>query len=775
VTAATSAETATWSADYLVAGPDESSAASESPLLRTEFDLEGDVVDARAHVVGLGYGELYVNGERIGDAVLDPGWTTYDERVLTRTHDVTEYLERGANALGLWLGRGWFAKNFYDWTGGGSPRARLHLTVAFADGTTRTVGTGPDWRATASPVVENDLFDGETYDARREQAGWAAPGFDDGDWADAAVVPGPGGDLRPQRVEPMRVVETVDPEAVREHPAGPIVDFGQNLTGWVELDVSGLDAGETVTVAHAEALTDDGDLATEDLRSAAATDTYVASGENDRHEPRFTYHGFRYAQVTACPDGLDPAALSARVVHTDAPRVGEFACANEDLTRVQQNCQWGLRGNLHSVPTDCPQRDERFGWTGDGRWTARPRVLNFDMQRAFEKWSRDHDDTQSPHGYVADTVPHGLGTVPEDTSWAITRVSVPWLLYRYYGDERVLAAHYEEMRRYVDYWYGVAEDGVVPAAYANYGDWLAFENRDGNRGLPFELFNTATLLEATDRFARIAAVLGHAGDAATYRERHEAVARGFNDRFFDAEAGRYEPGTQAAQAVPLFHDVVPEGRESDVVAALVETVHEDDDRLRTGFLSTPALLDVLSEHGHHDLAYEVVSQPEKPGWVYMVRNGATTLWEHWDSDEQVGSGMNSLNHPSFASVSAWFVERLAGLRVGDAGEGHLVVDPGTTADLAWAAASVHTRGGEAGVRWEQSGDALELAVTVPWNATATVRVPGAADAAVTESGVPVWDAGPVDQPPAGVEGVARDGADVLVEVVAGEYAFVRET
>jgi hypothetical protein len=332
---------------------------------------------------------------------------------------------------------------------------------------------------------------------------------------------------------------------------GPIVDFGQNLTGWVRIDVSDLADGDRVELTHAEALTEDGNLSRIDLRSADARDAFVASGDEDAYEPRFTYHGFRYAQVDGYPRELTMDDLVARVVHTDASRTGTFECANEELTQVQQNAQWGMRGNLHSVPTDCPQRDERFGWTGDGRWTAHPRILNFDMVRAFEKWMDDHDDAQSRHGYVADTVPYGFGDVPEDPSW-------------------VLAAHYEEMRRYVDYWWSVSDDGVLPAEYGTYGDWLDFANPDSNVGEPLELFNTAPLLEATQIFADVATALDYESDATEYRTRAERIADAFNEAFFDPDAGRYEPYTQAAQALPLHLEVVPEDHDEAVLDALVD-------------------------------------------------------------------------------------------------------------------------------------------------------------------------------------------------------------
>ena len=780
VEASSTVETDTWGRDQLVNEHRESHRASSSPLLRTEFSLDRPVRSARVHVAAVGYGELHVNGERVGERRLDPAWTEYERRVLYASHDVTERLDEGENVLGLWLGRGWYAKRSAYWIADGSPRARVALTVTFEDGTTRRLSTGGDWRATASPLVENDVYDGERYDARLEHGGWREPAFDDSAWDPATVVDAPGGTLRPERIEPMRVVETFDAREVHDHPDGPILDFGQNLTGWLELEVDDPDAGDEVTLRHAEALTEDGDVSTTDLRTADATDTYVARGdEAETYEPRFTYHGFRYAQVSGYPGELDPEDVTAKVVHTAMDRRGEFRCSNDDLNQVQHNAVWGLRGNTHSIPEDCPQRDERFGWTGDAQISARSLLFNFDAVRFDEKWLRDHEDAASPMGYVPDVIPNKATEDPADPTWSITRVLIPWYLYRHDGDERVLREQYEGMRAYVDYWLSTTDDdGVLPGEYGKFGDWLAFENTDGRRGLPYDLFTTAFLYQVTDAFAKVAAVLGNDADATDYREHAERVAAGFDDRFWDPEREVYGPGTQSSFAVPLFLGLVPDERVDAVVEGLVEKVRADGSTLRTGFLGTRPLIHTLADHGHADLAYDIVSQPERPGWVYMARNGATTMWERWNSDDSVGSGMNSLNHSPFTHVSEFFYEVLAGIRIGDRPvTDHVTVAPALVDDLDWVDASVETRNGELAVDWERRGEesggegerenrGYDLSVTVPWNGRATVRLPDAAEATVTESGDRLGD-----DPPDGVAAVERDGDALVVDVGSGEFAF----
>jgi len=775
VTASSSVESESWGRQRLVDGHYDSRMAPQSPLLRTEVDLGGDIEQARAHVCGLGYGELYVNGERIGDEVLNPGWTQYDERVLYSSYDVADQLTAGENALGLWLGQGWFGRNARNWTGFGAPRAILQLEVEYADGRTQTVSTDSSWNATTSPLLTNDLYDGETYDAREEPAGWAEHDFDDAEWEGASVVEEPGGDLVPQRTPPIRVTETLEPDDVLEREEGPILDFGQNLVGWLELTVNGADASDEIELRHAEVLLDDGSLALKDLRTADATDTYIARGEDgETYEPRFTYHGFRYAQVVGYPGDIDPEDVRAKVVHTDVDPIGEFDCSNEELSQVQRNAQWGLRGNIHSVLTDCPQRDERFGWTGDNHIAARSLLYNFDGANFYEKWMDDHADVQSEHGYIADTIPYGYGTIPEDPTWGITQVTVPWHLYRHYGDVGVLERHYEEMRRYVDYWYGESDGGIIPDEYGNYGDWLAFENNEGRRGLPHDLFNTAFQYHTTDRFAEIATVLGNKADADRYATRAETIASTFNEEFFDADAAQYGPGTQSSYAVPLYFGLVPDEYVDAVVENLVEKVRADGEKLQTGFLGTRPLIHTLVDHGHEDVAYEVVSQPERPGWVYMVRQGATTMWERWDSDDHIGDGMNSFNHSPFNFVSEWFYYALAGLRFDDSMHGHGSVEiaPAVVDDLNWAAGEVDTVNGRLASRWERTDDGLSVEVTVPWNTTATVRLPvDAAEAAVTESDDVVWDDGADASLPQGVDAVTAGDGAVVVTVGSGRYEF----
>ncbi|MFC6907076.1 family 78 glycoside hydrolase catalytic domain [Halalkalicoccus tibetensis] len=780
-----------------------------SPLLRTEFGLEKEVKSARAHVVTLGYGELYANGQRIGDEQLNPAWTEYEERTLYTTYDLEDALEAGENALGLWLGRGWYGLNaddtahYVQWDAIGPPAALVQLNVTYADGTTATVTTDTSWTTTPSPIVENHIYDGETYDAREERSGWTEPGFVE-KWDTVNLLEPPSDDfeLRPQRLPPTRVTETFGPEAIVERGDAYLVDFGQNLTGWIELTLRETDAGDEITLQHAEVLLDEDDeltrdletgtLNTKDLREADVTDVYTARGDGvETYEPRFTYHGFRYASVEGYPGELTAEDVTAKVVHTDFGETGSFACSNEDLNQVQHNAVWGLRGNAHGIPTDCPQRDERFGWTGDVHQNARADFYNFDPVRFHEKWIQDHDDNQRSEGHVTNTIPfarHREDAEDDpfwevaDPNWGKTYVIVPWHGYLHTGDKRLLEEHYGGMRNYIDFWHDQAEEHVISEEMTKFGDWLSFEDQESDPSL----FSTFAHYETTDRFARIADALGYDEDAQTYRERADAIAEAFNNEFFDRETSSYGTGTQATFVLPLSEDIVPDQYEEDVVETLVEKIRkEDDGKLQTGFIATRPLIYTLVEHGYGELAYNVISQPEQPGWVYMVRQDATTMWEHWDSDDQVGSGMNSMNHRPWTLVSEWFYRVLAGIDVSEPGFAHIEISPTIVDDLEWVEAETETVRGTVASRWERvetpgdrgEADGLRLAVTIPGNSTATVEIPTLSGERVRirEDGKTIWNNGNRTRPNhPGIGDISRESNRVAVETTSGEYAFELE-
>lgn len=802
-----------------------------SPQLRTEFALEKKVDSARAHVVTLGYGELYVNGKRIGDDQLNPGWTSYDHLALYSSYEVGEQLSKGENALGIWLGRGWFSKTAEwpagvllpgkpdvpqyptgvnsNWDSFGPPRALVQVNVTYRDGTTDSFSSDSSWQATSkavpSPLLENDVWDGETYDARNEQPRWAEPGFDATGWIPAVQMPAPAESdypaevsaetsdptgnpvtqdkrsetetttLHPQRTQPIQVTETFEPVSIVDHNGGYIIDFGQNFAGWIELTVRGASAGDEIIIKHAERRHENGDIDMRSTRSAEAIDRYVAKGaDKETYEPRFTYHGFRHAKIEGYPGELSAEDITGKAVHTAFEKQASFACSNDNLNGVQHAAEWGLRSNVHSLPTDCCQRDERLGWTGDGHMSVHTDLYNFDSVRLFEKWMRDHAVNQFPSGNQSDTVPHGWGGRDADPNWGKTRVTIPWAVYEHTGDERILEDHYEGIKAYVDFWHEQANNHIVPAGKSHYGDHLS---PDGRFAAPRALMNTFSHYQTTEMVANAAEELGETADAATYSERMDAIATAFNKEFLNPETGVYGSGNQTSFVLPLFLGIVPDEHVDQVVENLVTRITtEDEGTLRTGFVGTRPLLTSLVEYGHEELAYHIVSQPERPGWVYMIRNGATTLWEAWNTLEELDNDatLTSLNHRNWPLVSEWFYRQLAGIDIGEPGFEHVVIDPIVPEDLDWVDASVDTVRGEVASRWERTEDGLALVVTIPWNSMGTIHVPNLGDDSVRlyESDQLIWNErqSPSSYPD-GIETVRSANDAIAVDVGSGTYRF----
>lgn len=777
VQAKSSVEDATWGTGKLVDGEYQPSVASTAPRLRTEVKLSKSVATARAHVSLLGYGEMHINGQRVGDDVLSPEWTNYDDRILYSTYDVGEFLNQGTNAIGLWLGRGFFSKSALQWTGHGAPRGRLQLNIEYEDGSSKEVVTDTSWTATSSPIVENDVYDGVRYDARLAQDGWTLPGFDDDSWSNAVRVAVPNGELTPRRSPPVRVVESFSPEGIETRDDGVIVDFGRNLTGWIELTIHDPPPGSEVTLRHAEILDADGRLSTVDLGGADATDTYVTRGDDEEiFEPRFTYHGFQFVHVSGYPQELSTEDIVANSVHTDMTKRGSFECSNADLTAVQDAAVRSLRGNSVGIPTDCPQRAERFGWTCDAHVSAGALLYNYDAVRFYEQWLQDFAGEQTRHGCLPDTVPFAHGTKPGDPSWTLARVVMPWYLYQFDGNRAILEEQFEGMRSYVDYWHSEAEDHIVPEEYGNYGDWLALEHQDADEtrvGQPVELFNTASHYRATAVLARIASVLGRESVANQYRDRVDDIGDAFNNQYLDRMSATYRPGSQAANAIPLHFGLTPPSVADDVARNLAEMAR---DGMKTGFIGTSALLESLVDYGYENLAYDLVSNPERPGWVYMVNNAVnTTLWERWDSDDAIGTGMNSFNHQYRACISEWFYRHLAGMQFDPNGPGasKVTIRPVLVDDLNWARGWCETPLGELGSHWRRTDSGYVLTVTIPWNSMGTVRVPllDSSSPQVAEDGRVIWDGTGLDDLPDGIIHACRDDSRVVIEVQSGRYRF----
>lgn len=729
-----------WTA--VLVGPDwpRDHGGPERPaLLRGEFDLPAEPVAARLYATALGAYELELNGARVGDEVLAPGWTSYHHRLRYRTHDVTALLRAGHNALGAWLADGWF-RGRLGFRGGtrdiyGERTGLLaQLEVRCADGSTVRFGTGPDWRATQGPILSASLYDGEHHDARLEPPGPSEPGADTSSWhpvspiaRDLTAVCAPTG-------PPVRCTEEVAPVAVLTTPSGrTVLDFGQNLVGRLRLRMNG-PRGTEVTIRHAEVL-QDGELYTRPLRQARATDRYVLAGHGEEiWEPRFTFHGFRYAEITGWPGELRPADVTARVVHTDMRRTGWFDSSDPLLNRLHQNVVWSMRGNFLDVPTDCPQRDERLGWTGDIQVFGPTATFLYDCSGMLASWLADLAADQYDDG----TVPFIIPAVPAPgwtpawaaAVWGDAAVLTPWTLYERYADANVLRAQYTSARKWVDKVASELDEDGVWRHGRQLGDWLdpAAPPQD-----PWQACTDAHLVagayfaRSAQTLADIAGTLGEDADRAHYGETAERARAAFTSAYV-TDDGSLTSDTQAAYALALGFGLLPEAARPPAGERLARLVRAEGHRIATGFAGTPLVCDALARAGAVDDAYRLLLQQRCPSWLYPVVQGATTIWERWDSmlpDGTVNPGeMTSFNHYALGAVADWLHSTVAGLAPAAPGWRRLRVAPRPGGGLTHAAARHLTPYGPAEVAWRRSDGELRVDVTVPVGTTAEVHLPG---------------------------------------------------
>lgn len=738
-------------------------------LLRKEFTLSGKVVRARAYVTALGYYELRINGEKIGCNVLDPAWTTYPVRILYSTYDITAQLRPGKNAFGAMLGGGWAT------LGAGEvpapykqPALLLQVNIELADGKTVSVASDSFWKVTKGAIVSDSVWDGEVYDARRELPGWDLPGFDDSAWSAAQTVEGSKGTLSAQMMPPIRVVDSMVPVALTSpRPGMYVYDLGQNFSGWAVLHVLG-PRGTEVRLRFSELLYDDGMVNRENIREAKSRDIYILRGEGmETYEPHFTYHGFRYVEVTGYPGTPSLDSLRGRVVHTAVEPTGNFAASKALLNQIHKVIRWSDLTNLHSVPTDCDQRNERMGWLGDAQTSAEGMMLNFDMAAFFTNFLRDMRDVQGADGTLTDTVPHRYGSRPADPAWGTAYPLICWYMYEQYGDRRILEENYEGLKKYVEFLRSRAPDNVL--RYSYYGDWVAIEKTPGELVSDFYYYYDTLLL------SKIAAVLGYSADSASYTALATQVKDAFNHEFFDAKTGNYAGGTQTANALPLFLDMVPKDRRGSVTWNLTDNIlYRHDTHLTTGFIGVRYLMPLLTELNRSDLAYDLAVQTTYPSWGYMIANGATTLWELWQN--KAGPSMNSHDHHMMGSVDAWFYRALAGIKVEaeNAGYRHFRIEPQVVRDLAWASATVGTVRGNVTSSWTHTPGVVTLEVDVPVNSTASVSIPKDLEmtqATVREGDRTVWENNHFVEGTPGIRGAKYENGRVAFEVGSGHYAF----
>jgi len=725
--------------------------------LRKEFELGKRVTRARAYVCGLGYSELRLNGRKVGRNVLDPAWTTYDKRALYVTYDATGYLQPGRNAVAVLLGQGWYK----------DIALLVQLKIELEGGETFEVVSDASWKGQDGPIVMSSVYNGETYDARLETPGWDRPGYDDGRWVAAEVVAGPKGVLSAQMMPAIQVVDTIVPlKMTCPKPGVHVYDMGQNFSGWVQLRVRG-QPGTAVKLRFAELIYDNGMINRENLRGARAEDVYILKGDGEEiWEPRFTYHGFRYVELSGYPGVPAVNAVKGRVVHTAVEPAGSFACSKPVLNSLQRIIIWGQKTNLHSIPTDCCQRDERMGWMGDAQGTAEEAIYNFDMSAFYANFLRDIRDVQDEKGTITDTVPHIWGSRPADPAWGTAYPLIAWYVYQYYGDRRVLEEHYDGVKKYVEFLRTRAENGLVKFSY--YGDWVAVDRTPGDIVSSFYCYYDVKVL------AEMAKVLGKEADAKIYGELAGAIKLAFHREYYDPKTRSYANGTQTANALPLFLDMVPEADRGGVWGSLFDNiVYKNNSHLTTGIIGTKYIMELLTNSGTSDLAYDIATQTTYPSWGYMIENGATTLWELWQLRE--GPSMNSHNHPMFGSVGSWLYKALAGINLaaGSVGFEKIRIAPQMVRDLHHAAGSTRTVRGEVSSSWSRDGQSVNLDVVIPVGSEAEVIIPkfNLENIVITEGDQIAWDVRGYQAGMQGIQSVEKAPTGFLIKIGSGRYSF----
>ncbi len=743
------------------------------PYFRKTFTVSKPLKRAVLFASALGVYELYLNGKPVGQDVLSPGWTDYRKRVHYLGYDLTAQLKRGQNALGAILGDGWYAgylaftgrRNYY----GDQTRFLAQLQLDYTDGTSETVATDGTWKAHYGAVLEGDMLMGSVYDARKEIRGWNMPAFNDSGWSNAIPDQTIQANLEAHPGAPIRRIQELPARKITQPQPGVYVfDLGQNMVGWVKLRAKG-HAGQKVTVRHAEMLNPDGTLYVTNLRAAKATDTYILDGGSKRaYEPSFTFHGFQYVEVTGLDYRPELADVTGVVVHSDLPRTGTFECSEPLVNKLVENTIWGQKGNFLDVPTDCPQRDERAGWTGDAQVFMKTACMNLDSPAFFTKWLTDLcTDSQRDDGGFGDVAPHLNIVSFGNTGWADSGVVCNWQMYQLYGDTTVVRRHYPALLRYMDYLSKTSTNYV--RGTGAYGDWLRLAGPQHS-----EAIGTAYYYYSATLMTQLANALGQSNDVIRFRQLAEAIKKTFVSRFIQADGRIVDAKGESGQtfyALAFGLDLVPQDRREAVARQFVEEVKKQDWHLATGFLGTPFVLFALEKAGQSDLAYQLVLNQTFPSWLLQVKLGSTTMWERWDGwlpdKGYQDPGMNSFNHYWLGCVGEWLYCSVAGIDTDGPGFAKIRVRPVLSRSgqgLTSARGAYDSIRGRIASEWRMDGSDVTFKVTVPPNTQATLYVPATDPASVREGGRPADRV-------AGLQFLRTEPGYVVYEAGSGVYSF----
>ncbi len=725
---------------------------SPSPHFRKEFTLGKNIRSARVYVTSHGFYELHLNGKKVGDQVLTPGWTSYGKRLQYQVYDVTGMLVKGNNAIGAVLGDGWYRGSLAwsrNWAIYGKTLGLLmQMKITFTDGTETLITTDQTWKAFRDGAIRmNDIYNGETYDATKKLTGWSMPGYDESKWTGVMT-----GDYKFNLIASegpaVRKIEEIKPVRIFRTPKGSLIaDMGQNMVGWIRLNVKG-SRGSVITLRHAEVMDKYGEFYTTNLRAAKCQLTYTLAGTGEEvYEPRFTFMGFRYVEVTGFPGELTTDNLTGVVIHSDMQVTGKYESSNSLLNQLQHNIQWGQKGNFVDVPTDCPQRDERLGWTGDAQAFCRTAAYNMNVAAFFSKWLKDVAADQRKGGEVPVVIPdvlnpQGSSTAQCSAGWGDVAVIAPWTMYQVYGDKELLRTQYPSMLAWVDYIKKTAGNDYIWNDGSVYGDWLFYHPPVNNHTEPdghtdHDFIATAFYAYSVQLLLQAAELFGQSEDAGIYRAVHEKIKEIFNNEYVTG-AGRVGTNSQTSYVLALMFDLLPEELRPKAAKFLVEDIRSRGNRLSTGFLGTPYLCHVLSDNGYTDVAYDLLLQEKYPSWLYPVKMGATTIWERWDGQKTDSTfqdpGMNSFNHYAYGAIGDWMYRVSAGIEIGKPGYKHIIIQPHPTKKLEYSKASFESAYGTIVSGWERKDSKILVKIKIPANTTATVKLPVNSVEMVSEKG-----------------------------------------
>ncbi len=767
-----------WKAQWIESGLPSDSVLGVCPLFRKSFEVKKVVNSARLYITSHGLYEASVNGQRVGDAYLTPGWTSYKTRLQYQVYDVTSSVKQGGNTIGVVLGDGWYRghlawednKNIY----GKKVGLLAQLQLVYADGTKETIVTNGDWKTSTGPIILSSIYHGENYDAQLEKTGWTNSAFNDADWKPVKVNEVSKENIIASDSPLITKHEIFKPIKIITTPKGEkVIDFGQNLVGWVQFKVKGK-KGDVVAIHHAEVLDKEGNFYTTNLRAAKAEIHYTLKGDGEEtYEPHFTFFGFRYIKIEGYPGELSADNFKAITLYSNMKPTGTFECSNTLVNQLQHNIQWGQRGNFLDVPTDCPQRDERLGWTGDAQAFSRTATFNFDVSNFFEKWLKDLAADQLSSGSVPFVIPNVLGEKAGGSAgWADAATIIPWNVYLAYGDKKTLENQYASMKAWIGFMQNNSTNDLWNKGF-HFGDWLfyrPFDDNDGRSAVTDKYMIAQTFFaHSIDLVIKTATVLGEKDDIEKYSSLLKKVKEAYLKEYVTPN-GRLISSTQTAYVLALNFDMLPEGMRKQAADYLVQNIKSYDNHLTTGFLGTPYLCEVLTRFGYTDVAYQLLLQESYPSWLYPVKMGATTIWERWDGIKPDSTfqtpGMNSFNHYAYGAIGDWLYRDVAGIDTEKDGVGykHIRIQPHVGGGFSFANADLQTFYGKVSSHWKIDNGNFNLAIDVPANTVASVYIPASSSGSISESGKPISVSKEIKQS-------GEDNGFVILQVGSGHYEF----